>query len=314
MSGGAPAAGPGLPPAGLVLGLVAALAWASYVVTARHGALSGLSPVDLAVARYVPSALILFPLLYRRGLRDLAGIGWRRAAVLAVLAGPLFGFTMAWGLTLAPVSHGGVIGPAALTLTGAVVTAVVLREHISRRRRIGLVLVVAGLVPVAGGGTLTIMTPQILAGDLLVIAANASFAIYGVLLKRWGIDAIASTSVVALLSALCLAVIWPFTIDVAALSAIAPLDLGLAVFGQGILAGSVAVLAYAAAVARIGPARAAVFPSLVPGLAMVVGAPLVGEAPTALQFAGLAVVSAGLVAAVGLLDRPAGTTPARSRT
>jgi drug/metabolite transporter (DMT)-like permease len=66
---------------------------------------------------------------------------------------------------------------------------------------------------------------------------------------------------------------------------------------QGVLSGVVAVLAFSRSVQILGAARASVFPALVPVSATLLGIPIVGEIPTAMQGAGLAIVSLGLIIA-----------------
>lgn len=97
---------------GLLWGLLAASIWATYSVLARLGIKAGLSPGDLTLMRFLPGALLMAPLLWRWGLRDLAGIGWRRGLVLSALAGPGFSLLFMTGFSLAPLAHGAVIAPA----------------------------------------------------------------------------------------------------------------------------------------------------------------------------------------------------------
>ena len=53
--------------------------------------------------------------------------------------------------------------------------------------------------------------------------------------------------------------------------------------------------------AILGASRAAAFPAIVPGMATLVGIPLTGEWPSALQWTGIAVVMLGLLAALDVL-------------
>ena len=62
---------------------------------------------------------------------------------------------------------------------------------------------------------------------------------------------------------------------------------------QGVLAGAAGIYLFTRAVELLGPGRAAVFPALVPGFAMAIGFIFLGEIPTAVQFAGFAVVMVG---------------------
>ena len=62
---------------------------------------------------------------------------------------------------------------------------------------------------------------------------------------------------------------------------------------QGVLAGPAAVYLFAESVHLLGAGRAAVFPSLVPPFVLLVGWLALGEAPTALQLAGVILVLFG---------------------
>ena len=57
---------------------MAAAVWASCSVLARLVVKAGLIPADLTLLRFAPGALLMAPLLWRRGWRDLGGVGWRR--------------------------------------------------------------------------------------------------------------------------------------------------------------------------------------------------------------------------------------------
>src|SRR6185295_15361521 len=50
----------------------------------RHALLNGLTPDDLVALRYGIAGTLLLPVFIRRGVADCAGIGWRRAIVLAI--------------------------------------------------------------------------------------------------------------------------------------------------------------------------------------------------------------------------------------
>jgi drug/metabolite transporter (DMT)-like permease len=71
---------------------------------------------------------------------------------------------------------------------------------------------------------------------------------------------------------------------------------------QGVLSAVVALLLYTRAVAILGAARGAVFAALVPAFSLLVAIPLLRETPTTLQLAGVAIVTVGMVLALGLHD------------
>jgi drug/metabolite transporter (DMT)-like permease len=50
----------------------------------------------------------------------------------------------------------------------------------------------------------------------------------------------------------------------------------------------------------LGVSRAVLFPAMVPAVSIIIGIPIVGEFPNAFQIAGLLLVTAGLLGAVGV--------------
>jgi drug/metabolite transporter (DMT)-like permease len=63
------------------------------------------------------------------------------------------------------------------------------------------------------------------------------------------------------------------------------------------------MIAYTRAVILLGVSRAVLFPAIVPAVSVLIGIPIVGEIPGALQIAGLALVTAGLLVTIGVLNR-----------
>jgi drug/metabolite transporter (DMT)-like permease len=60
----------------------------------------------------------------------------------------------------------------------------------------------------------------------------------------------------------------------------------------------VALFAFSRAVQDLGASRAALFPALSPGVAILLGIPVTGEVPSLIQLTGLAILTMGLVVAV----------------
>lgn len=122
-------------------------------------------------------------------------------------------------------------------------------------------------------------------------------------MRKWRIDPVRATAVVAVLTAV---IVVPGYLAhhgagrLAALPADAVLVQGVA---QGLIQGVITIPAYSKAVAILGVSRAVLFPAVVPAISILIGIPLVGEWPDATQIAGLALVTFGLLAAVGLIGR-----------
>lgn len=282
---------------GLAFGLLATVIWGGFLVVSRYGVGAGLRVTDLAFLRYLTAGLILLPWLLRHSPHRLAGIGWRKGASLALLAGPLFIIVGASGYRFAPLSHAAVIQLGMLTLVSMLLAALVLGERPTTTRLAGLAIVVAGLAVTAGPGLLHGSSTAWI-GDLLFALAGSMWAFFSVLQRRWGIAPLAATAVVSVLSAIAYAPVYLATEGLRIFSTISPTVLLVQIVAQGVLSGVVALFAFSRAVQDLGASRAALFPALSPGVAIVLGIPVTGEVPSMIQLAGLAILTTGLVVAV----------------
>ncbi len=288
--------------AGLAAGLLAVAAWSGHFVVMRMTAGAGLRPEDVALIRFATAALVMLPFVVADRGRGLRAIGWRRALALTATAGPLFLLLAAGGFAHAPLAHGAVLQPVATGLGGLVLAWLLLGERPDAARLRGVAVVAAGLVllnwDAAAAGADAWM------GDLMFVAAGALWAQFTILLRRWRIDPVQATAAVALLSAALMLPAVAALSGFERLAAASPSLLAVNVVVQGLLAGAAAVVAYGRAVAALGAARAAMLPALVPGIAMLLGIPLLGEWPSSAQAAGAAVVTTGLLIAFGVLRWP----------
>ena len=179
----------------------AAFCWALAFAVAKHGIMNGMSPADLALHRFVWTGALMLPFLARQGLSDLGGVGWGRGFVLMLFGGPLQAFLAYYGFTIVPLGHGTVIQPAFAVVMGALLSAWILREHLSVTRIAGMAIILAGL-SLFGAEALATMGTHGAAGDLLFVGAGTLWAMFSVALRRWsvsGVHAMAVVSVLALL-------------------------------------------------------------------------------------------------------------------
>ena len=83
------------------------------------------------------------------------------------------------------------------------------------------------------------------------------------------------------------------------------LIIGFGVVGKGVLAGLLGLVTYMAAIARLGAARASLSAALVPVTTALGAVVLLGEPVTRITLGALALVTAGVALAAGLLQRRA---------
>lgn len=273
-------------------GVGAAACWAVGLTAARHGIAAGLTPMDLAFHRFMWSGLPMLPLAWRWGLSDLGGIGWGTGLVLMVLGGPGLTILSHAGFLLAPLGHGAVIQPSTATLGGLLLATLVLGEHPSRARVAGAGIIVAGLVLMGIDALLNIGT-HALGGDSLFIGAGLCWATMLTLLRRRGIDSVRATVIISVCSLLIYAPLHALLFGFQTMAAVGWRENLMQIVVQGILSGPLATYFSAYAASVLGTGRGASFSALVPAFTMLFGVLVLGEMPTLIQLAGLAVVALG---------------------
>lgn len=285
---------------GMTAGIAAALIWATYLVLAKSGTASGLAPQDFVLLRFGTAATVMLPWQLRHNPRTLAGVGWRRAIILTLLAGPPFIMLTTAGYGFAPLAHGAVIQPSTITLGSMLAAAVLLKERLTRDKLVGVGLIVTGLAVIAshadamGGGMVWI-------GDLLFVAAGLSWTAFTILIKRWQLGALAVTAAVSIVSAI---ITVPAMLIWGDLGRIAALPIGTLVtqvIVQGLLSGVLAVIAFNVAVRHLGAAKAGLFPAIVPAATLIVGVVITGAMPSAAEWIGAGLATLGLATAIGLI-------------
>lgn len=291
---------------GFLCGAIMALGASLSFAAARAGILGGLLAVDMIFARFIVAGLIMLPLLLHYGLGNLAGLGWRRALILTVLGGAPFALLQTSGYGFAPLAHGAVIAPATVTIVSTIGAAVFLRERLGRNHMIGAAVVLAGIGLIGWDGMMQPSGERAWLGDLLFFLSSVLWAGFTLLLRHWRVPALRATAVVSVLS--CVLTI-PAYLAAMGTAHLAALPLGFLAFQglvQGGLQGAITMIAYSQAVMLLGVSRAVLFPAIVPAVSVVLGIPIVGEIPSALQVAGLGLVTLGLLTTVGGLRRIVG--------
>jgi len=168
---------------GVACGTGAAFCWAAGFVAARHGILKGLAPADIALHRFAWAGLALLPGALANGFAEVTAIGWARALVLTLVAGPLQALISYLGFTLVPLGHGVVIQPASSALAGLILAVLALREPTTARRMLGAGAIVVGLSLFGAEATTTIGRHGLL-GDFLFLVAGIAWGVFGVLLRH----------------------------------------------------------------------------------------------------------------------------------
>lgn len=284
---------------GIVVGLVAASIGALYTVFARWGIQQGLHSPDLTVLRFGVAGLLMLPILLGAWRRDSTQITarWPIWLTIALLAGTPFGLLMFGALQFAPPSHAAVFPFSAMSVMGMLLGAWVLGEKLSARKGVGIVVVLLGLVLLSGVDASS-FTLRAALGDAMFLAAGTLWAGFGIVLRKNKLDPLLATAVVSFSALVTYVPVYLVVTGGQRLMEIAPNVFWIEVLVQGVIAGAGTLYTYAKMVSLLGPARAAVFPALAPGLAALLAWPVLGHMPAVAETVGLLVAMVGLIVAV----------------
>jgi drug/metabolite transporter (DMT)-like permease len=277
---------------GTLCGIAAALGWAAGFVAAKHGIAVGFSPADLAFHRFFWTGVLLLPVALREGLRNLGGIGWGRGLAMSVLSGPPQAMIAYTGFMLVPLGHGTTIQPACAALFGLILATAMLGEPATLQRVIGGVTIVAGLL-VFGAESLATIGSGGVGGDLLFATAGLFWAIFGTLLRHYRMSGTRAVAVVGVLSVVVYAPLYAVLVGFDTMLRLGLFENMVQVVVQGVLSGVLPIYLFTRAVILIGAGRAATFPALVPGFALIIGYLALGVVPSIAQVIGLLIVVVG---------------------
>ncbi|TFW06787.1 DMT family transporter [Oxalobacteraceae bacterium OM1] len=179
-------------------GLAVSIIWGAQPVVATFGYRAGLNALDLTFLRFAASGLVMLPAFLQRGVKSACGIGWQRAIILAVLAGPLYNLVLIGGLTWAPASHSSLIYPACTPVFTAILTRMFLKSE-GRVPIFAVSMLLLGVVVIKLDGLLhpaSAVAPGAWRGDMLFVGAALMWSTYTILMRRWKTDPSAVVTVV----------------------------------------------------------------------------------------------------------------------
>jgi len=284
---------------------IAVLIWASYPVATRAAVTGAFTPQDLVTLRFGVGALLFLPYLLVR-FRGIGRGAWLQGVPLTLFHGAGMAALAICGMQFAPANHAAALGPGVNAAWVALLGFVVFAQRPSRRATAGAVLCVIGVLVLAFW-SVSERTLWTLAGDAMFLAASALAALYVLLLRRRGIDAMQAAAIVSLYSAL---LVVPYYLWSApeTLARVAPGELLWQVLWQGVLIGCVALVALNHAISRLGAERSSALVALVPVLTAGLALVFLGEVPSAPELAAFVAISAGV--SIAAAPGRAGATPA----
>jgi drug/metabolite transporter (DMT)-like permease len=256
-------------------------------------ALRGLTPVWIVAGRTVTGATFLLVVLHLRGHRvPRSPRLWLHLGILGVVSNAIPWSAVAWAQQAIPSGLAALIMALVPTST-LLVSALVGQERFSRSRMIGLLLALAGVGLVVAAD---LSDRGRVIAIAVIMAATVFYAVGAVYAKRF-VSGIASPLTIAtgqvmtagLVSVLAALVLEPLP----TLAELTPVVLG-AVSALGVLGTGAAFLVFYVLIARVGATNTTLVTYLIPLVAVVAGAVVLGERLTWHALAGGALIGGGI--------------------
>jgi drug/metabolite transporter (DMT)-like permease len=302
---------------GIAAAVITVIIWTSFIIIARattdpaRGAT--MTPLDIVLARILGAGLVLLPWGWWLVRRDqLAGNGrassmfgfsplsFRITALTGVFGGLLYGIFAYNGFVYAPAAHASVLLPGSLPLWTTLLAVVVLHERLTRVRLVSLLLIVCGDLLVGGASLLKAFDGGVVwRGDVLFMIGAFSWSMYTVLARKFLLDAVRATiaiTVFAFMTYLPVYGLLLLTQAVPSLFMSAPLsDILFQMFFQGCSSVVISGITFTKMVQYFGPVRTTMFTAIVPGSSALGAVYFLGEPLTWNLWAGLALVTFGIL-------------------
>lgn len=278
--------------------------WTGFILVSRAGGKSDLTPYDILALRLGTAtlALVLFT-------KPLPAALWRdcRLWLLALIGGVAYGLLAYMAFKTVPAAHGAILLPGLQPFLVALAALLITGRRPNPARLWGFLVIGLGMALTAAPLLRNTPDSGVLEGDLLMLAASASWAVFSVLAKSWSPGPWLLTRFMALASALLYLPVYILVLP-KALGQVPAQTLVVQGLYQGLGPTILAMLLYVKAVESLGPARVGALLALVPVLAGLIAVPLLGEPMTPWLAGGLLAVSGGAY----LAARPNTLEPGRN--
>lgn len=281
---------------GALDGLAAALIWSGMIVAVRFGLRTNLTAWDITALRFAVGGVLLLPIVLRRGLA-LDRLGWAGVAALVIGCGAPMVLIVNTGLLFAPVAHAGALFPGMVPMFVGLLAIPILREALSPVKKLGLVLMLGGVIAIVGIAGGSGVSRQSI-GHALFLAGAFLWACYTVAMRRTRLDGMHAAAVAAVGSLVLYLPAYAVVVGPSLFHA-ALVDIALQAFVQGILTAVVSLVLYGRAVGILGALGGATFPALVPAMVAMLGIPVLGEWPDLIDWVAITAISIGVYVVSG---------------
>jgi drug/metabolite transporter (DMT)-like permease len=275
---------------GALYGLAAVSIWSGWIVVARLGLRTSLTPWDIAALRFGVAGLLVLPYVIGKGFA-IDRLGWLGLTAI-VLGGAAPVVFANWGLLFAPAADAGALFPGVMPLMVALLAAALLREEFTTAKKFGFALILPGVVAVVWNSGTEFGSWQNV-GHGLFLGAGLAWAFYTIALRKARLDGLHAAAISAVGSMLLYLPIFA-VIPVTTLVRASWSDIALQAVVQGVLTAILSLLLYGRAISILGASSGAAFAALCPAMTSLLGIPILGERPSIVEWSAIGLISAGV--------------------
>lgn len=272
---------------GYCYALAAALIWTGFILISRLGGISELGAPDVIAIRYITCSAIVLPIWwfkYRFNLLD------AKLIFCSLIGGLAYALCTFQGFQLVPASHAAVLLPGLMPLFIMVFAFLINGERNSVEKWFGIAVITLGIFILFWP---MLNNPQELSiGHLYLVAGALCWAVFSVLIKRWGISPWQATVSLAVITCVLYVPFYIAFLPKKLSMAILP-DIALQAFYQGFMATIVQMIFYVRAIQLIGPSSMGAMMAIVPLLSGILALFIFNEVATLELISGLTLVSTG---------------------
>jgi drug/metabolite transporter (DMT)-like permease len=285
---------------GIALALLAALLWSGNYIIAR-GLYREIAPVSLAFFRWLTATVVLTPIAYNSVRKEVHLIRehWILLSVTALLGVTLFNTFIYVAGSYSSAINLAIIGTTAAPILVLALAAIFLKEKVTGLQVAGMMICILGiLVLVTKGHLQNLGSFQASRGDVWILAAALSFALYTLLVRRKP-KTLSSLTYLFMLFLLGTIFLLPaYAIDLSRGHSFLVTPNLIAVFlylGAGASVG--AFLSWNVAIQKMGAARTALFATGIPIFSSIEAVIILGEEASWVLVVSLLLIVCGLVVA-----------------
>ena len=285
---------------GIVFAILTTIIWSGNFIVAR-GIIHQIPPFSLAFYRWLTATIIIFPFAIQKFKSEkiIVRKHWKYFFWVSLTGITLFNTFIYIAGHYSSAINLALIGTTSSPVFAIILAAVFLKEKIRLLRIFGMIICISGIILLLSGGSVErLINFHFSAGDLWVLGAAMSFAIYNTLVRKKPAN-ISPLNFLFIVFSFGTALLLPFYIwDLLHANMVVwNSDLVLIILYLGAGASVISYLLWNAAIARLGSPRTALFGNLIPIFSTLEAVWILNEKITEIHLISGLLVVTGLVIA-----------------